>query len=238
MDPMKSREVIRNMKAIGRVTLCLGLLSLGFAAQAGLESASRIERPPLRRPLATLPVELGGWSGRDEAIDPAIRAVSEATDCLSRTYTNPRFPGVTLSLWINYSSFGGNMRHSPETCLPMHGSAKIESMTRVLTIPGPDGKGVNISRLAYTHGEDELVQAIGFWYYIFGESGIERWVRTLPITSRSSHGRTTRGSGMTVEVFWASEGEPDSAAFQDFAQVLVNDLGPILPEDRAAYHVP
>jgi hypothetical protein len=226
------------MKAIGRVTLCLGLLSAGVATQAGLEKASRIERPPLRRTLATIPMDLGGWSGRDESIDPAIRAVSEATDCVSRTYLNPKFPGVALSLWINYSSFGGNMRHSPETCLPMHGHTKIESMTRVLAVPGPDGKDLNVSRLAYTRGEEELVQAIGFWYYIFGESAIERWVRTLPVTSRSSHGRTTRGSGMTVEVFWTSEGEPDSAAFQDFARALLNKLNPILPDDRVAYHVP
>ena len=226
------------MTVIGRVTLCVGLLSAGVAAQAGLESASRIERPPLRRPLATLPMELGGWSGQDDPIDPAIRAVSEATDCLSRTYTNPKFPGVALSLWVNYSSFGGNMRHSPETCLPAHGSTKIESMTAILRIPGPDDKALTVSRLAYSQGEDELVQAIGFWYYIFGESSIERWVRTLPITSRSSHGRTTRGSGMTVEVFWKSEGEPDSVAFRDFARVLLKDLGPILPDDQAAYHVP
>ncbi len=226
------------MKAIGRVSLCLGLLSAGFAAQAGLEGASRIERPPLRRPLASIPTALGAWSGRDEPVDPGILAVSEATDCLSRTYTNPSYPGVTLSLWINYSSFGGNMRHSPETCLPMHGWNKIESMTKMLAIPGPAGKDQSVSRLAYSRAEDELVQAIGFWYYIFGESDIERWVRTLPVTSRSSHGRTTRGSGMTVEVFWTGEGEPDSAAFEDFARVLLEELGPIMPEDRAAYHVP
>ncbi len=226
------------MNAIGRVTLCLGLLSAGVVAQTGLERVSRIERPLLHRSLATIPLELGGWSGRDEEINPAIRAVSEATDCLSRTYSNPRFPGVVLSLWINFSSFGGNMRHSPETCLPMHGSNKIESMTQVLTIPAPGGTDLTVSQLAYTQGEDQLVQAIGFWYYIFGESGIERWVRTLPITSRSSHGRTTRGSGMTVEVFWSSEGEPDSTAFRDFARALLGEIGPILPDDQAVYHVP
>jgi Protein of unknown function (DUF3485) len=93
-----------------------------------------------------------------------------------------------------------------------------------------------VSRLAYKQGE--LVTKVGFWYYIFGEGGIERWVRGLPITSRSSHGRTTRGSGLTVEVFWTSESDPESQAFQDFARSLLAGLDSIMPGDRAAYHVP
>ena len=66
----------------------------------------------------------------------------------------------------------------------------------------------------------------------------ERWVRGLPITSRSSHGRTTRGSGLTVEVFWRHELDPESEAFRDFARGLLAGLDPILPADRASYHVP
>jgi len=64
------------MNAMGRATLCLGLLTAGVGAQAGLENLSRIERPTLRRPLASLPKELAAgpaatwrssrtsWSGR------------------------------------------------------------------------------------------------------------------------------------------------------------------------------
>jgi hypothetical protein len=128
------------------------------------------------------------------------------------------------------------MRHSPDICLPSHGGTKVESMTKVLSIPDADGKELSVSRLAYSQGE--LVQGVGFWYYIFGESGIERWVRGLPVTSRSSHGRTTRGSGLTVEVFWRSEADPELVAFRDFAQALLGGLDPILPTDRAGYHVP
>ena len=63
-----------------------------------------------------------------------------------------------------------------------------------------------ITRLGYCQGE--LVQGVGFWYYIFGEGELEHFVRRLPITSRSSHGRTTRGSGMTVEVFCPGDERP------------------------------
>ena len=224
------------MNAIGRATLCLGLLTAGVGAQAGLEKLSRIERPPLLRPLASLPKELDGWTGRDLEILPDILERSQATECLSRLYENPKYPGVGLSLWLNYSLYGTNMRHSPEICLPSHGWTKVESLTRVLPISSRDGIQVPVSRLAYAQGE--LVQGIGFWYYIFGEGAVERWVRTLPITSRSSHGRTTRGSGLTVEVSWRTEGDPESEAFRDFARALLVGLDPILPDDRAGYHVP
>ena len=224
------------MNAIARATLCLGLLTAGVAAQAALEAMSRIDRPPLRRSLATLPTTLEGWVGVDEPLDPEILLKTQATEGLSRTYSNPKFPGVALSLWINYSLFGTNMRHSPEICLPSHGSSKVESLTKVLPIIGPDGTAFPVSRLAY--GEGDLVRGVGFWYYIFGEGRVERWVRGLPVTSRSSHGRTTRGSGLTVEVFWRSEVDPESVAFSDFAAALLAGLDPIMPADRAGYYVP
>jgi len=224
------------MNATGRALLCLGLLSVGVAAQAALERMSKIDRPLLRRPLASLPKSLGGWTGDDLPVDPKIADESQATEYLSRSYTHPGFPGIALSLWVNYSTFGTNMRHSPEICLPMHGGSKIESQTKVIPIPGPDGRDVSVIRLAYAQGD--LIQGVGFWYYIFGEGSVERWVRTLPITSRSSHGRTTRGSGMTVEVFWTGESDDKVAAFQNFAHAVLNGLEPILPTDRADYHLP
>jgi len=179
------------MKAMIRAASCLGLLTAGVAAQGGLETLSRIERPPLRQPLESLPMVIDGWVGVSDPIDPTILKESQATECLSRTYTHPKFPGVPLSLWINFSLYGNNMRHSPKICLPSHGSVEVESLTKVMAIPAADGKEVAVSRLGY--GEGELVQGVGFWYYIFGEGKIERWVRSLAITSRISHSRKTRG---------------------------------------------
>ena len=224
------------MHPVLRITLCSGILLVGVAAQAGLESMSKIERPTLRRPLNSLPTVLGDWVGRDEPIDPKILEESQSTECISRSYTNPRFPGVPLSLWINYSIKGDNMRHSPEVCLPSSGYKKEESRTQVLEIGEPGGEPTRVSQLCYTQGD--VVTKVGFWYYIYGEEGLERWIRQLPITSRSSHGRTTRGSGLTVEVFWSGEDDPDNRVLQDFASSLIRELDPIMPVKRAEYHVP
>jgi hypothetical protein len=90
--------------------------------------------------------------------------------------------------------------------------------------------------LGYSRGE--LVELVVFWYYIFGEGNLEKYVRGLSITSRSSHGQTTRGSSMTVEVFYPGDNDADGDALREFARELMKYLEPILPRERAVYHVP
>ena len=51
-------------------------------------------------------------------------------------YESPRFPGLQLNLWVNFSIRGQNLRHTPETCLPAGGWTKIEAQTRVFEVAG------------------------------------------------------------------------------------------------------
>jgi hypothetical protein len=224
------------MTPIKRCVLCAAILASGLAAQAAIERANVTERPPLRQPLASIPLELEGWVGRDEPADPEVVRRAQTSEYLNRVYESRRRPGLKFWLWINYSVEGTNLRHTPEICLPSSGWSKVESLTRELSLPAVDGKELTVTRLGYA--KDDLVKHVGFWYYIFGEGKLEKMVRRLPITSRSSHGRTTEGSSMTVEVFYPGETDPDAAALGDFARELLSALEPILPTDRAEYYVP
>lgn len=219
-----------------RVIVCTVLLAAGLFGQAGLEAMTAIDRPPLRGSLASVPMELGDWTGRDEPVDERIVREAQTDEYLNRVYEDRRKPGRKLWLWVNYSGKGLNLRHSPEICLPSGGWSKVESQCKVISVAGPDGTPVPVMRLGYSQGE--LVQSIGFWYYIFGEGRLEQYVRGLPITSRSSHGRTTRGSGLTVEVFCPGETDPDGEALREFAGNLLAALEPVLPTERANYHIP
>lgn len=219
-----------------RIMICICVLALGLCAQAGLEAMTAIDRPLLRAPLATIPLELGDWVGRDEPIDSRIVQEAQTDDYLNRVYEDRAHPGRRLWLWVNYSRKGLNLRHSPEICLPSGGWSKVESQCRVVSVPVAGGNHLSVMRLGYSQGE--LVQIVGFWYYIFGEGRLEQYVRGLPITSRSSHGRTTRGSGLTVEVFCPGESDPDGAALRAFAASLLDAIEPVLPANRANYHVP
>jgi hypothetical protein len=224
------------MSRLHRCVLCAGILSIGLAAQASLDRLNQTERPPLRGRLAEIPMALGGWIGRDEPIAAEIVERAQTTEYLNRVYEHPAHPGLRLTLWINYSEQGTNLRHTPEICLPSGGWTKIESQTKVLDVPAPDGAEVKVTRLGYSQAE--LVEHVGFWYYIFGEGRLENLVRQLPITSRSSHGRTTRGSSMTVEIFYPGEHDPEGDGMASFAQALLAELEAVLPTDRAQYYIP
>lgn len=225
------------MSPARRSALGAAILTAGLGAQAALEKATETTRPALARPLATIPARLGHWEGRDEPVDPQVLAETQADDHLNRVYEDLRHPGRRVTLWINYSRLGLNLRHSPEVCLPSGGWTKVESQCRVETLRS-GAAALPISRLAYSKNQGELVQRIGFWYDIFGEGRLERYVRSLPITSRSSHGRATRGSGLTVEVFAPGDTDPDGEALRDFAESLLAELDPVLPRERAHYYIP
>jgi hypothetical protein len=224
------------MSSVRRVTFCIVFLGFGLAAQAALEKLTETERPPLRQSLSSLPMTIGEWVGHDEPLDEKIKLETQATEFINRVYESETRPGKRLALWINYSVKGDNLRHSPEVCLPSRGYTKLESECRVISIERAGDVPTTISRLGY--GQGGMVQGVGFWYYIFGEGQLERYVRGLPITSRSSHGRTTRGSSMTVEVFDQGNSHVDDATLQEFTASLVEALQPILPLDRAQYFVP
>jgi EpsI family protein len=224
------------MSQIKRAFLCGAILAIGMAAQAALAALNRTERPALRMPLASIPLELGNWAGRDEPVDSDIIERAQTTEYLNRTYDSRTQAGLSLRLWINYSRFGNNLRHTPEICLPSGGWSKVESQSRVISVPVGENREIPITRLGY--GQGELVEHVGFWYYIFGEGKLENYVRRLPITSRSSHGRTTRGSSMTVEVFYRGDNDPEGEGLREFARELLKALEGILPLERADYHIP
>jgi hypothetical protein len=218
-----------------RIAICGAILVSGLAAEVTLNATCVIERPKLRRPLSTLPMVLGDWVGTERPVDEDIARRSQNTEYLSREYESFRHPGLKLAVWLNFSIMGTNLRHSPEICLPSGGRTKIESHTRVFEILAGQAPPIRISRLGY---QGELVEHVGFWYYIFGEGKLENYVRSLPITSQSSHGRATRGSSMTIEIFYPGDRDPDGDALREFAEELAQHLDPILPTPRATYFLP
>lgn len=219
-----------------RALMAIGTLALGLAVQATLEAGHQTPRPLLNAPLKTLPHQIATWIGRDEPMDPEILERTQADDHLNRIYEDPARPGQSFKLWINYSRHGLNLRHTPEVCLPSGGWTRNESQTRVIHLTAPDGKDYAVTRLVYS--QNDVTQGIGFWYLIFGEGQLEQFARTLPISGRSSHGRTTRGSSITIEIFSGAAQPPDDAAFREFAEGVLAALNPLLPADGIHYYIP
>src|SRR5262249_24631931 len=173
------------MSRFQRVVLCGAILTAGLAAQAALERMNRTDRPALRRPLATVPRELGDWIGWEQPVEPDIVERAQTTEYLSRVYESRARPGLRLQLLINCAREGQNPGHPRGVCWRPGGWPKIEPQPRALPIDTGGDSPTLISRLGYSRGE--LAEHVGFWYYIFGEGRLENYVRRLPITSRSSH---------------------------------------------------
>jgi Protein of unknown function (DUF3485) len=158
----------------------------------------------------------GYWIGSDRPVCDELGRRARSTEYLSRVYESRKRPGVAPRLRVNYSLMGNNLRRTPDSCLPGTGWPQIESRSRVLEIPASDGPSVKVSRPGYSQAD--IVEHVGFWYYISGEGAPENDVRNLPITSQPSHGRATRGSSMTIEVFYPGEIDPDGDASREFAK--------------------
>ena len=106
---------------------------------------------------------------------------------------------------------------------------------RCRSAAAPDSP-VRIMRLGYSQGE--LVQGIGFWYYIFGEGKLEHYVRD----SRSPAGAATAGRPAARAdrrgLLPGRERPRRCRCSKTFAAALLAALEPILPEDRAEYFIP
>jgi EpsI family protein len=224
------------MTRIRRIVICSTIVFGGLGTQAALEGVTQPIRPSLRRPLTGLPLEIGDWIGVDQPVTEQLLQKAQSTEYLSRIYESRKWPGVSLRLWVNYSIMGNNLRHSPTVCLPGAGWKEEEAQKRIYELESGGEAPIRVSRLGFSQAD--MVEHVGFWYYIFGEGKLENYVRNLPITSQTSHGRATRGSSMTIEVFYPGNSDPNGVAFREFARDLLLAMEPILPQPRASYHLP
>ncbi len=101
---------------------CVLLVGSGIAyrVMAGrLERLGGIIRLPV--PLANVPMDVGGWSGRDVAMTEAVIKVAGNDDYVNRLYVNEE-----ANAWVNlYVAYSGDPRtmlgHRPQVCYPASG---------------------------------------------------------------------------------------------------------------------
>ena len=107
--------------------LCTALLLgpyLVYVRDAGRVSALLSAKTPLRKPLAELPLALGGWTGRDVTQDPEVVKVAGADDQLNRVYRSP-LTGEIVSVYLAYyGDARPRVGHHPEVCYPAFGWKK------------------------------------------------------------------------------------------------------------------
>jgi EpsI family protein len=112
----------RSVLVAGAGTVLLLVLSgVGYRVVADYLARPGNSLPLPPGTLARLPLRLGGWHGRDEALDEAVVEATDTDDQLSRVYARGQ-GAESVSLFVAYGVRARDLApHRPEVCYPGSG---------------------------------------------------------------------------------------------------------------------
>jgi EpsI family protein len=161
-------------------------------ASVYLAIALRAEPTPIRAPLSSLPLEIGGWQGR---IEPNFQRDIEnqlgVDEYIVRTYVND---AALVGLYVGFyaSQRQGDTIHSPLNCLPGAGWVPVEqerTVVPVRTAPGGPQRTVEVNRFVIQKGLDR--QMVFYWYQSRDRVvASEYWGKIYTVLDAIRHNRT------------------------------------------------
>src|SRR5258706_1253138 len=146
------------------ITSALLLAGAGYLAHA-----TRAETVPPRRPLATLPVTVDSWEGREgQPFAANGLAVLGVDEYVNRVYVSGRAPYVGLYVGYYESQRQGDTMHSPLNCLPGAGWQSIRQGRTALTVTDMVGasRPITVNQFVIQKGLDRLM--VLYWYQSHG----------------------------------------------------------------------
>jgi EpsI family protein len=156
---------------IARATIAIVML---IATAVYTASADREAQVP-RQPLASMPLQIGQWNGREAPpfADDVLEQLG-ADEYVNRKYVG--HSGVPVALYVGYyaSQRQGDTIHSPRNCLPGAGWQPVEAgMLRVR-----DGeREVSVNRTIVQKGLDR--QVVLYWYQGRGRITADEYVNKI-----------------------------------------------------------
>jgi EpsI family protein len=129
------------------------------AAALSLFLPERIELRPVRASLLEFPLQLGGWHGRRDALDPVYLDELKLDDYLLADYHSAT--AIPVNVWIAYydSQRKGQSAHSPRSCLPGGGWEFDTLAPQRLNTPAG---GLMVNRGIISHGSER--QLVYYWF--------------------------------------------------------------------------
>jgi exosortase D (VPLPA-CTERM-specific) len=137
--------------------------ALAVAALASLVVTRPPTLVPERQSLATFPLRIGEWQGREDAVEQVYLDVLQTSDELMANFKRPEDPAA-VNLWIAYydSQVKGVSVHSPQACLP-GGGWQIESFgLHTIKDVGPNGEDLQVNRAVISMGD--VRQVVYYWF--------------------------------------------------------------------------
>ncbi len=176
----------------------------------------------LYQPLETIPMEIGDWSGHDEArLSQAEEDVLQATSYIKRDYR--REDGAAADLFIAFYSMqqAGEAMHSPKHCLPGSGWEIWKYAQSKIPF---EGEPAEINRYYIQKGQSRLL--VLYWYQSYERVVASEYYAKICLVWDSVMKQRTSGSIVRVTVEDTPEGEKEAL---DLAAKLLPLVKNVLP---------
>ncbi len=214
------------MKSNWRFVITVALLA---TTAIFLQARGQHETLPNREPLASLPYQLGDWTGTDVAMQQDVLDILGPGDFLQRFYANNSVPQPYVDLFLAYfpSQRSGDTIHSPKHCLPGAGWLPTESGRISISLPGRAPFEAN--RYLIAKGDER--QLVLYWYWAHNRAlASEYWAKFYLVADSI---RLNRSDGSLVRVITPLlPGEAVDVAQQrllSFAGTVVPQLDRYIP---------
>jgi EpsI family protein len=227
MDPLAGRPDILTLDRHARARF-LSAVALLAAATLFLWARSGAENVPVAPPLSSLPVNIGEWQGREQAIADDVREILGKGEFMARLYWNPS-QRAYAELFVAYfaSQRAGDTIHSPKNCLPGAGWSPVESGE--ITLSHPNGRVFPVNRYVIGKGLDR--QVVLYWYQAHGRAvASEYWAKYYLVADAIRMNRTDGAMVRVVAPVLQHETIQDAQTrAESFARQILPDLDVVIP---------
>jgi EpsI family protein len=197
------------------------LMTAGFL----LRSVSHGEETPIHKSLTTFPLQIGSWSGTEQAFAADILQALKVDDYLLRHYQQEQ--GAAIGLYVGYykSMRQGATYHSPKNCLPGSGWYFVDTGKSPLAVVDRHGRPVEINKFIIQKGLDK--QLVLYWYQDRGRIiTSEYWAKMFMVVDAITRNRTD-GAFVRITVPFSNQSEEEMLAQ---GKAFAEQIFPLLQE--------
>jgi EpsI family protein len=139
-----------------RIFVPAALLAVGCALISGVREQRAL---PLVKPLATLPTQMAGYSGRDLPVSEEEQRVAGMTNYVFRVFGQDSRDAFSVYVGYYQSQTTGKSIHSPRNCLPGAGWQPLEKTEQAIQV---GSRTVYVNRYLLA---DSTGQALVYYWY-------------------------------------------------------------------------
>jgi len=205
-----------------------------LAGAGYLAHASEAEKIPPAQSLATIPLKVDRWQGREEpGFASNILAELGVDEYLNRIYFTPKEPIVSLYVGFYASQRQGDTIHSPLNCMPGAGWLPVQQNRATFTVPtaAESSRSITVNEFVIQKGLDR--QLVQYWYQSHGRVVASEYVsKAFMVFDAIRLNRTDAAMIRVITPIVGDQPHEERAAARratEFVQAIFTSLNQVLP---------